>query len=608
MPASPIRDLPLELAALGELALDLRWTWSHEADALWERVDAEVWGRTRNPWTMLQDVSAARLRALAADRRSSINSTACIALAEPISTSPAGFPPATAPPASAGVAYFSMEFGLGDALPLYAGGLGMLAGDLLKTASDLGIPVSRHRAALSGRLFPADASTPPAGSTKRIPTTSRRRCRSEPAQDAQGQLAAHRLDLPGRTVQLRVWQARSGAYALYLLDSQRSVQQPGDRGITGKLYGAGSEIRLLQEIVLGVGGWRAVEALRPEIEICHLNEGHAAFAVLERARAYDATLGPLVSGRRCGRRGPATFSPRTRRWLPGFDRFPPATDRQIRALRSKILLAKVGVDAQDFWRLGRASTGDDAEPFNMAYLAVRGSLHELRRQPAAWPGQPADFPAAVPALAGARGAGRSCHQRRARADLGFSRAPTISGPRPAARSGGEACPMRYPPRSSRPVGRRALGDARRGPAGAGPRASAAGWPGSCASRGHPPRSSRRRRMCSIPMSLTLGFARRFTDYKRPNLLLRDPARLAPPAERSARPVADRGRRQGPSGRRGGQEHDPGMDRSRAAARRSADASCFSRITTSRSRRSWCRAWMSGSTRRAGRGRPAAPAA
>src|SRR6516162_4309874 len=128
-------------AALGELALDLRWTWSHEADALWRRVDAEGWQRTQNPWTILQDISAERLRALCSD-------SSFLAELERLSHArreyleePGWFASAYDPAALSGIAYFSMEFGLGEALPLYAGGLGILAGDFLKTASDIGLPV-----------------------------------------------------------------------------------------------------------------------------------------------------------------------------------------------------------------------------------------------------------------------------------------------------------------------------------------------------------------------------------------------------------------------------------------------------------------------------------
>src|ERR1700751_3549698 len=127
--------------ALAELALDLRWTWSHEADALWERVDAEVWRRTQNPWTILQDISAERLRALSADSLFVAELEWLTRARQDYLGTPGWFASAHGPAALSGVAYFSMEFGLGEGLPLYAGGLGILAGDFLKTASDLGLPV-----------------------------------------------------------------------------------------------------------------------------------------------------------------------------------------------------------------------------------------------------------------------------------------------------------------------------------------------------------------------------------------------------------------------------------------------------------------------------------
>ena len=184
-----------------------------------------------------------------------------------------------------GVAYFSMEFGVGEALPLYAGGLGILAGDALKAASDLGLPVIgigllyqegyfRQAIDASGRQLEAYPYNDPSS----LPIA--------PVRTEGGGRLHIPVELPGRTLQLRVWRATIGRTLLYLLDSNDPVNDPVARGITGKLYGGGSEMRLLQEIILGVGGWRLVEALHPEIEVCHLNEGHAAFAVLERARSF----------------------------------------------------------------------------------------------------------------------------------------------------------------------------------------------------------------------------------------------------------------------------------------------------------------------------------
>jgi glycogen phosphorylase len=141
MPAL-VHDLPSALAALTELALDLRWTWSHEADALWEQVDVEAWNRTPNPWIILQEIPAARLNALAADGAFVAEVERLAGTRRAYLETPGWFTSTYGSAALSGVAYFSMEFGLGEGLPLYAGGLGILAGDFLKTASDLGIPVA----------------------------------------------------------------------------------------------------------------------------------------------------------------------------------------------------------------------------------------------------------------------------------------------------------------------------------------------------------------------------------------------------------------------------------------------------------------------------------
>ena len=152
MPVLPTRDFPAGLTALGELALDLRWTWSHETDALWERVDPEVWGRTRNPWIILQDILAEGLRALAADASFVPELERLARARRAYLDTPGWFFSAHGAAALSGMAYFGMEFGLDEGLPLYAGGLGILAGDFVKTASDLGIPAQPGVVAFAPRL------------------------------------------------------------------------------------------------------------------------------------------------------------------------------------------------------------------------------------------------------------------------------------------------------------------------------------------------------------------------------------------------------------------------------------------------------------------------
>lgn len=278
-----LRTLPKELEALAALALDLRWTWSHSSDRLWERLDQDIRKRTHNPRSVLQCVPQARLEELATDPEfkkelKEIERARHVALEQP------GWFRQHYPPQALGpVAYFSMEFGFGEALPLYAGGLGMLAGDMLKTASDLDTPIigigllyqeGYFRQSLDVNGWQIEAY--PYNDPISLPI--------QPVMPSTGEWLRITLELPGRTLVLRVWQVQIGRVTLYLLDSNDPLNSAADRGITGKLYDARPEIRLMQEMTLGIGGWRMLEALGIDAEICHLNEGHAAFAVLERAR------------------------------------------------------------------------------------------------------------------------------------------------------------------------------------------------------------------------------------------------------------------------------------------------------------------------------------
>jgi len=367
MDAIATRDLS---HALGELAFDLRWTWSHEADSLWERVDAEAWRRTQNPWTILEDISADRLQALSADRSFVSELERLTRARQDYLETPGWFASAHGAIALSGIAYFSMEFGLGEALPLYAGGLGILAGDFLKTASDLGLPVIGigllYREGYFRQIIDASGTQQEA-----YPFNDPGSMPIRPAKGPDGAWLHIRLDLPGRAVKLRVWQALVGRVTLYLLDANDPLNSPADRGITGKLYEAGTEIRLLQEIVVGVGGWRMVEVLAPEVEICHMNEGHAAFAVLERARAYMRRSGLSFWEALWATRPGNLFTTHTP-VAAGFDRFPAdLLAKYARYLES--FLAEAGVEMGEVLALGR-SRPDDDEPFNMAYLAMRGSL------------------------------------------------------------------------------------------------------------------------------------------------------------------------------------------------------------------------------------------
>jgi starch phosphorylase len=376
MVALPLPNLPDGLSELRDLALDLRWTWSHEADALWEQVDPDLWNATRNPWSVLQGVAPQRLQQLAADAAFRENLQTFVAARHQYHRQPGWFPSVHAAAGLKGIAYFSMEFGLGAALPLYAGGLGVLAGDYMKTASDLAAPVIGvgllyqegyfrqivDAEGLQQELYPYNepASLPIA-----------------PAVTNDGGWLRIAIEFPGRTVHLRVWKASVGRIPLYLLDTNDPLNSPADRGITAKLYGGGNEIRLMQEIVLGIGGWRVVQALHPETEICHINEGHAAFAIIERARHCARKCNFNFWDAFWATRAGNVFTTHTP-VAAGFDAFPATLLRKYLPYgEHEPDEQRRGVSLDELIGLGRIDPNDADEPFNMASLAQRGSASTL---------------------------------------------------------------------------------------------------------------------------------------------------------------------------------------------------------------------------------------
>ena len=373
MPAFLPRSLPHGLESLTDLALDLRWTWSHGADALWQMLDAESWNRTKNPWTLLQNVSSQRLQQLAKSSRFREELKRLSAERIAYQAEPGWYNEAKKNINIGRVAYFSMEFGLGEALPIYAGGLGILAGDYLKTASDLGLPVVGigllYQEGYFRQMIDANGqqlAIYPYNEPSTLPI--------QPVTTASGEWLHIPLNLPGRRLMLRVWQVIVGRVKLYLLDSNDLLNSPRDRGITSKLYGGGKELRFLQEMVLGIGGWRLLEAInkKPEdaISVCHLNEGHAAFVILERTRHCMEQTGLSFSEALWMTRAGNVFTTHTP-LEAGFDTFPPQfIDKYFPMFHD--FLSRTGLSLQQLLALGRKNADDSTEAFNMAYLAMRG--------------------------------------------------------------------------------------------------------------------------------------------------------------------------------------------------------------------------------------------
>lgn len=525
------RDLPTPLRALTELALDLRWTWTHAGDRLWRLLDEELWTRTQNPWVILQNTSTRRLEMLAADpdflaelQQYSDNRQQYLRQTSWYSEG-AGTPPERR---VRQVAYFSMEFGLGEVLPIYAGGLGILAGDLLKTASDMDVPVVGvgllYEEGYFRQLIDSDGrqrESYPHNDPSLLPI--------QPAVAPDGTWLRIQLRLPGRPLILRVWEAVVGRVRLYLLDSNDMLNGVEDRGITAKLYPGNPELRLQQEIVLGVGGWMALEKLGIDPEICHLNEGHPALAVVERTRSCMRKTGLSFWDAWWLTRAGNVFTTHTS-LAAAFDLYPP----ELVAKYSVHYLDEFKVPQRELLALGRSNPADDSEPFNMAYLALRGCARTN----------------AVSALHGDV-------SRRLFSPL-YPRWPVTEVPVSHITNG-----VHMPTWDSEAADRlwteacgkqRWLGDVKRLSEAMSAVPDEALWKLSAdtrsrlvnyvrerlalqlGARGERHETIARARQVLDPNVLTLGYARRFATYKRPNLLLTEPGRLERLLQDTSRPV------------------------------------------------------------------------
>jgi glycogen phosphorylase len=358
------RPLPEELRGLAVLALDLRWSWNHAADALWETVDPELWRATGNPWLILGSVSQVRLAELTRDPHFLAELRRQLSMREDYLAEPTWFAE-TYKSTLGTIAYFSMEFGLSEALPIYSGGLGILAGDFLKTASDLGVPMVGVGLLYDRGYFrqSLDAS---GEQLAFYPYNEPHLMPLSPLRDESDQWLKVTVELPGRTLHLLAWVVQVGRVTLYLLDSNDPLNSPRDRGITGELYGGSPELRLQQELVLGIGGWRLLEKLNIDCRICHLNEGHAAFAALERIRSFMMRTRREFEVALHSTRPGNIFTTHTS--VPAaFDSFPVDLVRRY----GRKYAEQLGLEMEQLIGLGRINQHEAAEPFNMAYLALR---------------------------------------------------------------------------------------------------------------------------------------------------------------------------------------------------------------------------------------------
>jgi len=515
--------------SLAELALDLHWSWNHATDQVWRQLDPALWAITHNPWVVLQTVPRDQIERVLADPVFRKNVDDLVRIRRHTAEAPAWFQHTYPHAPLTGVAYFSMEFMLSEALPIYSGGLGNVAGDQLKAASDLGVPVVGvgllyqqgyfrqviDKAGAQEALFPYN-------DPGQLPIT--------PLRHPNGEWLRLEIALPGYSVWLRAWQVQVGRVKLYLLDSNDAANYPAHRGITSELYGGGPELRLKQELLLGIGGWRLLGALGLQPDVCHLNEGHAAFVVLERARSVmQATAQPFDVALAVTRAG-TLFTTHTA-VAAGFDRFaPPLIEQYLGGYAEQ----QLGLPLHELLALGRQNPHDSSELFNMAYLAIRGSgavngvsrLHgKVSRHLFAplFPHWPEDE---VPVGHVTNGVHMSSWDSAAADELWTAACGkerwrgTTEHVEPAIRHISDAQLWQL-----RTTARNALIDYARERLSRQLTASGA-WP----------EAMEKTKQFFDPNALTLGFARRFATYKRPNLLLHQPERLRRLLTDAQRPV------------------------------------------------------------------------
>ena len=354
-------DIPGDLERLEDLAYNLFWTWSPKAQRLFSRLDPELWESTEhNPIRLLNETS--NLTAAAEDG-------GFLGLYEEVRREFASYLERqdtwmahVYPGMEHPIAYFSAEFGLHESLPIYSGGLGVLAGDHVKSASDLGLPLVgigllyaqgyfRQRIDAEGRQEEVYEPLDPASRPIR------------PALDEEGNEIFVSIALPGRELYLKVWRVEVGRSSILLLDADVSENGDEDRALTARLYGGGQQTRLVQELILGVGGVRALRATGITPAIYHMNEGHAAFSGLERLREQVASGDSLEKARQELTRT-TVFTTHTP--VPaGHDAFPPDLFEEFMGGWHEAL----GTSKDELWSLGHKQE-EWGQTFNMTVLAM----------------------------------------------------------------------------------------------------------------------------------------------------------------------------------------------------------------------------------------------
>jgi len=362
--------LPESLKELDVLAKNLFWSWNPQISELFRRIDPGLWVASgHNPVKLLGSVPQERLEALATNESFLNELKRASAVLQEYLEAPSWFEKTCRDNRDAVIAYFSAEFGLHESLPIYAGGLGILAGDHLKSASDLGIPIvgiglmyqkGYFRQYLNVDGWQQEAYTDNDPHNMPIELV----CKNS------GRPLIISVEYPGRCVQAQIWRASVGRVKLHLLDTNIEANSPADRMITSSLYGGDRELRIRQEIMLGIGGLKTLAAMGITPTVCHMNEGHAAFMALERVRQLRTTTNMTFEEALEATRAGNVFTTHTL-VKAGLDEF--SVDLMDKYFGG--YFPHLGINRRQFLSLGRILPDDENEPFKMPVLAIRLSSY-----------------------------------------------------------------------------------------------------------------------------------------------------------------------------------------------------------------------------------------
>ncbi len=362
--------LPESLKDLEVIARNMFWSWNPEFVELFKRVDNNLWSACgHNPVKMLGNISQAKLDDLAENKGFLTQLQNTAEKLKSYLDRPTWYEKVCSKSTGPIIAYFSAEFGIHECLPIYAGGLGILAGDHLKSASDLGVPLVGVGLLYQKGYFRQDLNIDGWQNEKYI-ANDFYSMPIEIVRKESGQPLTISVEYPGRSVVAQVWCVSIGRVKLYLLDTNIPANSSTDRMITCSLYGGDRELRIRQEIMLGIGGLKALSAMDITPTVCHMNEGHAAFMALERIRklrsAKNMTFDEAVEATRAGN----VFTMHTS-VKAGLDEF------YVEVMDKYFgnYFQKLGINRKRFLSLGRILPDDDSETFKMTILALRLSSH-----------------------------------------------------------------------------------------------------------------------------------------------------------------------------------------------------------------------------------------